>query len=138
MGSEREKERGKRGFMRAVSLFIVNKRNLNRWVQRTRRRRGAFKGEMVGSGGGVPNRSYNNRVITASYNNNRVAIVPPDIMGELLGSSPRGRPSTDPKRAQNREFYVGLGRGGEVADSKSFIRFPFSVDMRLELVREKG
>jgi len=45
------------------------------------------------------------------YSNNQVAIVPPDIMGELLGSSPRGRPGTDPKRAQNRKFYVEVGEG---------------------------
>jgi len=45
------------------------------------------------------------------YSNNQVAIVPPYIMGELLGSSPRGRPGTDPKRAQNRKFYVEVGEG---------------------------
>ena len=66
MCSEREKERGKRGFMRVVSLFYRRQTQFERTGIVDKRRRSAFEGEMVGSESGVPDRSYNNQVITMS------------------------------------------------------------------------
>jgi len=49
-------------------------------------------------------------------------------------------PAQIKKEPRTGNFYVGKGGEGrgEVPDNEPFMRSPFAVDMRLELVREEG